>query len=252
MIGGMPILSVLSGLGALIGLSWIAWQAPKKQAEYYIDICIVVLLGGLVGGRGVYAIVNWPYYQTHLLEIPQVWLGGLSAPGALMGATLTLAMAGLLERWSTKKQGSFGCLADGLLPMLEVLTILIWLACWLAGWAYGAVADAWWALPARDEWGAVAPRMPVQLMGAISALVLFWVLDRGRALLPYPGQAASLGLLGLALELFALSFLRADPSLVYRGLRLDAWGFLILAGVAMIWFLLSTCVPFYVKRHKAH
>jgi prolipoprotein diacylglyceryltransferase len=126
-------------------------------------------------------------------------------------------------------------LADGLLPLLGTLSIAAWLGSWSDGSAYGQLSDAWYALPARDEWGAIEPRLPVQLCGALLTLVLFASLEQARRWLRHPGLSASLGLLGWALICFGLSFLRADPAQTWSGLRLEAWGQLVLAGVGLVW-----------------
>ena len=86
-----------------------------------------------------------------------------------------------------------------------------------------------------DEWGVLTPRWPTQLIGALLALCLFWLLDRSRAWpitpkwVKRPGNAAGLGVLGLSLEMLALSFLRADPAPGWNHMRLDAWAALGLA-----------------------
>ena len=45
--------------------------------------------------------------------------------------------------------------------------------------------------------------------------------------------------MGIGLELFALSFLRADPAQLRNGLRLDAWMALALAGgcAVLLWIM---------------
>lgn len=226
----MILFSVLLGLAAATGLVWVAWQAAPKQAEASVEMGLLALVGALAGARAAYVSVNLDYYKVHLAEVPQVWLGGLSAPGALAGAFLALVIGAVLSR------RSLGRLADSLLPLAACLSVAAWLACWLDGCAYGFEGDGWWALPVRDEWGAVSHRVPVQLVGALSALVWFWLIDRIRHRLYWAGQAASLGLLGLSLEFMALSWLRADPGQVWHGLRLEAWGAAALVITAVIGF----------------
>jgi hypothetical protein len=45
--------------------------------------------------------------------------------------------------------------------------------------------------------------------------------------------------LGLSLELLALSFLRADPAVAWRGLRLDAWAALAIVALTALFLILS-------------
>jgi phosphatidylglycerol:prolipoprotein diacylglycerol transferase len=223
----MSIFSLLLSLGALAGLVMIAVRAPKKLTFRYLDAALGVLLSALVVSRLAYVFTNWEYFRLHAVEIFQVWLGGLSAPGALLGAFLGMLLL--------RATGTFflGPLADGLLPLLGTLSIAAWLGCWSDGTAYGAPSTAWYALPASDEWGVVAPRLPVQLLGALLSLVLFAGLEQAQTWLRRPGLAASLGILVWACILFSLSFLRADPARIWLGLRLEAWGALAVAGVGL-------------------
>ena len=232
----MQPFSILLGLGALTGLLLAGWRAPQKERVRYIDAGVWILLGALLGSRAITALVNWGYYQSHLGEVYQVWLGGLSSIGALVGGLLAIFIT---ARWWKLP---VGVLADVLLPLAGTLTITAWLGCWVDRCSYGALSNTWLALPARDEWGVLGDRMPVQLMGAILTLVLIWLLDRSSKRLPVQGLSAAIGLFGLSSVLFVLSYLRADPTPIWNGLRLEAWGaagLMIFSSVTVILLLLS-------------
>jgi len=241
--GGVPVyaFTLILALGATLGLLWVAWRAPDKEVLYYLDAGLLVLLGGLLGGRAVFVAANWVYYQSHLLEIFAVHRGGFSWTGALAGGLLVLALVAAISHTS------LGVLTDAMLPLLATLTISGWLGCWLDGCAYGPRTDRWWGFPVMNEWGQTEPRWPTQLLGALLTLALFWLLDlshawlevRGRS--PRPGTFAILGVLILSLEMFALSYLRVDPSHMWNGFRLEAWvalGFAVLAALVLVVSLL--------------
>jgi prolipoprotein diacylglyceryltransferase len=179
----MDVFSLLIGLGATVGLIWVAYVSPENRHRN-VDVGIAALFGALVGGRAAYVVVNWGYYQGHLVEIPEVWKGGISGVGALAGAVLTVTLL------SVYIQPAAGELADALLPLVTTMTIAAWMGCWFDGCAYGAPVDAWWGLPARDELGIQLPRIPVQLIGALLTIALFWSIERisNRR---NPGQAKS-------------------------------------------------------------
>lgn len=221
------------GLGASFGLMCVAARSGKvKILHLRLDGGLAALAGALIGGRIYFAIEDWLYFQSHPLEILQLWLGGFSWPGALAGGILGLGVFAFLSR------NSLSDLADGLLPILPPLVISAWLASWANGVAYGAPAPgAWWAVPGRDEWGRMALRVPVQPLGALVSLGLFYALDQIQPKLRRTGQAASLALLALALQLFAFSFLRADAARTWLGWRWDAWaglGFTLLGGIFLM------------------
>ncbi len=156
-----------------------------------------------------------------------------------------------------------------MLPLLAVLPAAGWLGSWVEGSAYGLPAQgAWWGLPAVDEWGQVERRFPLQLLGVLLGLGIPWLLEawasreRENASLTglpgaqangmsrlaalraqqvtQPGQAAMFCLVGLALTLLGLSFLRGDPTLLWNGLRPETWGalgLLGLSGMGLGWIL---------------
>jgi len=231
--GGVPIyaFALMLGAAAALGLAWVAWEAPPKQTFPRLDAGLSTLAGGLVGGRAAYVALHWGYFQNHSIEIPQVYLGGLAWPGALAGTALGLALyAGIAHQ-------GIGKLADALLPLGLVLLVAACLACWMNGCAYGLAIEGWWALPVQDEWGDWERRVPVQLLGALLALVIYWLVERLRPTLPVPGQAAILAGLLFSLVMFALSWLRADPTPILGGLRLEAWSslaFAALTGLALL------------------
>jgi prolipoprotein diacylglyceryltransferase len=207
-------------------------QAPGKHTARWIDQGLWLLGGALAGGRLAHVMAAWPYYSQRPLDIPQIWLGGISAPGALGGGLLALVIIAVFTRQN------LGALADGYLPLMSSLVVSAWLACWADGAAYGAETSAWWGLPARDEWGEISRRVPLQMLAALLALAVFWYADRRRDP-KRPGQGASLGLSGLGLLLFVSTFWRADPSTTLAGLRPEAWVGLGIALLAALAYLLA-------------
>jgi prolipoprotein diacylglyceryltransferase len=227
----MQPFSLLLGLGALAGLLLAGWRAPQKDRIHYLDAGVLTLLGALLGSRTFTVVVNWTYYQSRPGEIYQVWLGGLSSIGAMVGGLLAIFILG------TWLKIHVGVLADVLLPLAGAMTVTAWMGCWVDRCGYGLPSTTWWALPARDEWGVLADRIPVQLLGAILTLIIIWLLDRSSKHLPVKGMSATLGLFGLSAVMFVLSYLRADPTPVWNGLRLEAWG-----GIGLMIFALVTVV----------
>jgi prolipoprotein diacylglyceryltransferase len=225
----LTVFSVLLALGTILGLIWVVYGSAPLLRQQALNAGIFVLFAGLMGGRIAYVGQNWGYFQAHLLEIPQVWLGGMVWPGALAGAILGT----FLVAWITRK--SVGLLADQLLPLLVSMSVAIWLGCWLVGCAYGPTLE--WGLPAKDEWGSVEERLPLQLMAALLTVGVFWGLEkiRNRKRQFAPGLGASLGLGALSLILLGSSLLRADPYPLFNGVRLETWAALICLLFSTLW-----------------
>lgn len=224
----MTIFSALIALGSILGLVWILLDAPLNDRRAYLTVGVGALFGALIGGRAAYVAVHWEYFQDHLVEILQVWLGGLSWPGALAGGILATLVAAWLYGIPPD------ILADRLLPLLAALSVAVWLGSWLVGCAYGPEVSL--GLPAKDEWGIWKVRFPLQLICALLSVALFWGIERlrqrGWGLVP--GMAASLGLGGLALIMLGASLLRVDPYPLWNGIRLETWAALLFLGLAII------------------
>jgi phosphatidylglycerol:prolipoprotein diacylglycerol transferase len=246
---GLNAFSLLVGLGASCGLAWVSWRSshiermPLRQVEHRLNGGFVALAGALVGGRAAFVWLNWAYFQNHPVDIVRIGLGGLGWAGALAGGLAALALYAGLTRASP------GALGDGLLPLALCLVVSSWLGCWQAGCAYGPeAAETWWTVPARDEWGQFTYRWPIQLGGALTAVISFWLLEFLRPKLPRSGQLAGLGLLILSAQMLALSLLRADPTILWRGQRVDSWAAFLFLGMAV----LINLVAFFPHRAVEH
>ena len=241
----MQPFSLFIGLGTLAGLVLVSWRAPEKQILHYLDAGLGILLCALIGSRVMAVGINFSYYQAHLGQVLQVWSGGLSGIGAFLGSILGIF---IFARWL---KVTAGALADAFLPLAGILMITAWMGCWMDSCSYGWNSDAWWALPGRDVWGVLTRRVPVQLMGALATLILLGLAERvGRKLTP-AGITAALCLFGFSAELFALSFLRIDPTPTWQGLRLEAWG-----AIGLMVFSILAVVVLLVRRkispHGSH
>jgi prolipoprotein diacylglyceryltransferase len=227
--------SVWVGLGAMIGLWRVAHSAPQRQMGIWVNAGLFVLGLTLVGARISYVVTNWDFFAAHWIEAPQLWLGGLTWPGALGGAGLALIWLGFQNRASRSRAATIplGWLGDRLYPLLPPLAITIWLGCWQSGVAYGASmpAGAFGGVPSLDENGVYGLRFPLQPLSALTLLFYFVLLETRLKPLRPAGRLSGLAIAGLLVNLLAASFLRVDPAPYWRGLRLDAW-------IAMIYLAL--------------
>jgi prolipoprotein diacylglyceryltransferase len=231
------VFSLLIGLGATIGLGWVSWHAADGKALWTFDLGVSSLVGSLTGGRLAYIVAHWTYFFAHPWEIPQVQLGGLAWPGVFVGWFLGVLLVCFLMKEPPWKS------LEALLPLAAALMVSAWLGCWIDGYAYGFETDRWWGLPARDQWGVISYRIPVQLLGALWAILLIWFLETGRKWEKYfmrlnrAGLKVTIVYLGLSLGMLGLSFLREDPGLEWRGLRLESWAAMVLIAIS-----LSVCI----------
>lgn len=182
-----------------------------------IDVILMAIVFGVSGARIGYVAVHWPYFKDHLDEAWHIWQGGLSWHGGLIGGALGVW---LIAR--TRLKQSPGAWLDLLAPGAALGAIFGWLACFLAGCAFGREVlpgEALFgiAIDAPDAYGTWAPRLPSQLFGAAWALLVFIIiLSRGATAASShrqrPGMRFALFVALYFAGSFAIGFSRADAA----------------------------------------
>jgi prolipoprotein diacylglyceryltransferase len=117
-----------------------------------------------------------------------------------------------------------GRLADLMYPFAATVLTAAWLGCWIDGCAYGPLSDAWYGVAARDDWGNIAARLPLQLAGAGLGLLTLAAADLLHRSIEKPGLTAGLWLTATGLQLLWLQALRVDPAPAWNGTPLNLWG----------------------------
>jgi phosphatidylglycerol---prolipoprotein diacylglyceryl transferase len=173
----IPSWGVLVMIGFLLGL----WRATKNVERYGFkkedlwDCCMVGLFGGVLGGRLAYIATQWSYFKTHLIEILQVWTGGMTSFGGLIGGVLAGVLAARYKKYN-------------ILDALDLTGVALpigygigRIGCLLNGCCYGSVCDKPWALRFPDEahpGELTPPSHPAQLYEAIATgfayLIMVW------------------------------------------------------------------------------
>ena len=226
-----PYAIILSACAAL-GLA-LSWLLAGKDREHIIDGGIILALIILIGSRLSFVIRDFAYFRDHPLEIPQFWLGGLSWPGAVLGAAVGILLVHLI--WKEP----LGELIDSYLAFFGLMAVGIWLAGWGSQSGYGPITEAWFGIPVRDLFGLVKRRWPLPILGAVLSAawtsgVIFFPLKRRQN----PGFRGMLGIAGLVLFNGAASLFRVDPAPSLWGLRVESWISALLLVAALAYFYL--------------
>ena len=231
--------TLLIDLGIAAGLGWLYLRAPQGKSARWLDAGLAATVGGFVGARLLYALVNSGYYFAHLGEVLRIWEGGLAWPGAALGGLAGLWLYGLNAR------EPMAPVLDAIALPVALLGLLSWGGCLAGGCAYGrgvtpGQLPVWMALNAPDLYGLVVPRFPTQVIGlvwSVMALGMVWAMRDRR----WPPAAHGVYALSLvALGAFFLSFTRGDPMPLVNGFRLDVVGSaltLVAASVAWGWLV---------------
>jgi phosphatidylglycerol:prolipoprotein diacylglycerol transferase len=104
--GLIMVLAMMAGLG-------LAGRLVKDlglKSEILYDLMFWLIIWGLLGARLYHVGLEWAYYSRNLLEIVQVWHGGLAIHGAILAGLVTLVV------WSRRQRQNVWLWAAVLAP----------------------------------------------------------------------------------------------------------------------------------------
>jgi phosphatidylglycerol---prolipoprotein diacylglyceryl transferase len=204
------------------------------------DFVIWITLGIILGGRTGYVLFyNLPHFLAHPLEIFELWNGGMSFHGGVLGCIFVTVVFAL------RRGISFLSLGDVTLAAAPIGIFLVRIANFINGELWGRPADVPWAMIFPN--GGPIPRHPSQLYEAtlegLALFVLLGVLVRLGAL-KRPGLVTGAFALGYAVARITCELFRQpDPQLgfLWGGLTMGMLLSipLLLAGVAALAFALT-------------
>ncbi len=189
----------------LIATDRLWGKTPRPKAIEIDDFVTWATLGIILGGRLGYVLFYDPmHYLDDPLDIPQVWHGGMSFHGAVIG--LSLAM------WLYARGRSFAALTlfDLVTAAAPIGLFFGRIANFINGELWGRASDVPWAVvfPRAGP----LPRHPSQLYEmALEGLVLFIVLkllSHSRLALMRPGTVAGTFAIGYGLARIMAEFFR--------------------------------------------
>jgi phosphatidylglycerol:prolipoprotein diacylglycerol transferase len=153
---------------------WLARLMARRQPslwglEEVNDLILYAALGLTIGGRlGYVLFYHLAEFLNHPLVVFQVWRGGLSFHGALIGGLVAITL------FARRSHKGFIQVADFLAPLAPVGI--------LAGHLANFMNGELWGNPTSLAWGMVFPRAdlevrhPVQIYEALSEGVLLFAL----------------------------------------------------------------------------
>ena len=86
--------SVLILLGIIIGIILILKESKKFNIskDTMFNMCFYSIIFGILGARLYYVLFNISYYKYNLLEIFEIWNGGLAIHGGLIVGAITIIL----------------------------------------------------------------------------------------------------------------------------------------------------------------
>lgn len=202
---------------------------PTWSKEKLSDLVFWVAMGVIVGGRlGYVLFYDLPAYIANPLLILEVWKGGMSFHGGLIGVMLATL-------WFARRNGkSFFELMDFIAPLVPIGLGAGRIGNFINGELWGKVSDVPWAMVFPT--GGPLPRHPSQLyqfaLEGVALFVILWIYSRK----PRPTMAVS-GLFAVCYGIFRfiVEFVRVpDAQLGYL-----AWGWLTMGQVLCVPMVLA-------------
>jgi phosphatidylglycerol:prolipoprotein diacylglycerol transferase len=229
---------LIIGLLSALALAYSEGRSRLGNGQIAMDLGLWSTLGGIVGGRTAYVVANWTYYEEVWSQVFAIWEGGFSFHGAFLGGLLAAFLFAEYYRLQPTSP-SFWQLVDIVTPSLGVVIVFGWIACLMAGCAYGMLGEGPGYPILPDIYGIEAPRFATQVVAIAFAVLLFiptWLL---RNRWPFDGASflvyTSLYFTGQ----FFIQFTRGDESIFFGPWRLAQFFDLLFALVTAALLLIS-------------
>lgn len=220
---------VVAFLAALL-VTWWRRDLARLKPEAVLDFSIYCLVGGVVGARLLYVILNLAAYSRAPLSLFNLREGGLSWYGGLLGGILATMIFARLRKVS------IAALLDAAAPGVILGLGVGRIGCLLNGCCYGKPAPGLpWAITQTRALIAV-PRHPTQvyemLLDFALCLLILWWTRRAR----FSGELF-IAMTGIyALIRFVVEFYREwEGTSLLPFFTLAQWASLAVFAAAMIW-----------------
>lgn len=198
------------GLMYLFGFMFALWLANKRAdkpnsgwtRDQVSDLLFAGFLGVVIGGRVGYVLFyNFTYFLDNPLYLFEVWTGGMSFHGGLLGVITAMLWYG------HKHNRSFFTIADFVAPLVPFGLGAGRLGNFMNGELWGRVTDVPWAMVFPT--GGPFPRHPSQLYefaleGVVLFIILNWFIRKPRPL----GSVSGLFLFGYGSFRFLVEYVR--------------------------------------------
>jgi phosphatidylglycerol:prolipoprotein diacylglycerol transferase len=211
-----PLTLYSYGLMVALGFGLAAGLASREAASFglnkdnVIDISLFILIGGLIGARLVYVLLNIGYFAVHPVEVFYLSQGGLVYYG---GFVFGLASAWL---YTFLKKISFWAMMDLLAPYIALGQAVGRIGCFLNGCCYGIEAPENFPLGVRFPASDI-PRHPTQVYSSLILLFLFFILRAAQKFRRFPAEIFLAYASLYSFQRFFVEFLRGDNLPVLAG-----------------------------------
>ncbi|KQB85278.1 prolipoprotein diacylglyceryl transferase [Corynebacterium oculi] len=237
-LGPVPIrayaLCIIAGIVVALWLTTRRYAARGGDPNLVLDVAIVAIPAGIIGGRIYHVLTDWPKYfgeGANPIDALKITNGGLGIWGAV-------ALGGLAVWWYLRrKKVALGPFADAVAPGVILAQAIGRLGNWFNQELYGRPTEVPWALDIYqrvDEQGrpapvtgtstgevltSVHPTFLYEMMWNLAIFALLLWIDRRFTL--RGGQLFALYVAGYTVGRFWIELMRDDPATLVGGLRIN-------------------------------
>lgn len=239
---------LIVGLALATGVVLAEKQAQKHNFDecLFSRVLIALVVGGVLGARLWHVFTDWHLYQDRLWAIPQVWNGGLSIIGSIVGAFIGLVLLKQLLPPEDDSKHFIATVADFAVFGLPVAQAVGRLANFVNQELYGLPTSLPWGIPISPEHRVAQyaqfthfhPLFAYEAAGMLVFAAVVWTLERRKIWQVGSGKFALLYIAWYGVFRGLLEFLRVEKSffldtplgfnqMVLFGAGLIASGFLL-------------------------
>lgn len=232
-------------LGFVAGIIYANHVGPARglTLPLIIDMSLLDLLFAIVGARAVFVLTMYQEYASDPKTVLDVWRGGLSFHGGLLGAVIATIV---FCRW---RRVRFAALADICTPGICWGYAITRVGCFLNGCCHGG--------PTHLPWGVRFPEIaqqfpmpvhPTQLYASAGSIGLFFILTAAWKHMHRPGQLFPLYLILYSILRFLLEYTRRGASsevfAPLPALTVAQFACIFIAAGGLVWFLILQRMPY--------
>ncbi len=227
------------GLILVTAMIVAAYFARKKLAQDKIisyrqfeDLFFYAVVFGLLGARIGHVLFEIDHYIAYPQEIVQIWRGGISLYGSLVGGSLAVWW------WCKKYKIKFLHISDRILPFFALAQSIGRWGNYFNQELFGHPTDAWWGIyiaPANRplifyNQNTFQPAFFYESLLDLSLFILlFWLSKKNLK----NGQITYVYIMGYSLIRFVMEFVRIDNTAMIASLRIPQLLSIILFLVAV-------------------
>lgn len=240
---------VMLAIGFMVGISLAVKEARRVgvDPEKILNLTFYILFSSIAGSRIFHCIVYYEQFIHDPLRLFKLWEGGLVFYGGFLAAILV----GIL--YCRVNKISFWRVSDIMIPSVSLGLMFGRIGCFLAGCCFGKTCDAGFPLAIKftNPLGLGVKNVPVyptQLISALNALIIFFILWGIRKKKTFDGMILGVFLVIYSITRSSIEIFRADP----RGF-VDLFGLhLSESQLVSIFMMLVALYIFIFLRRKAH